>query len=225
MKMMQGPLPLRKSLIRVLKSELPKTIDMYNSQYGTSIPYPGEYQEYEAVQMAHGSKILISVTVSNTRDLTTVDMDDWAAMQYLPKYSVVVYAWCFTELDEKGEVPVDARVKTLEMRDNLAVILRATILNNPALDDAERYSIIESTLDEEFSDSSPVPNASGRHIAGVQHSFTVEVEEQLDRTGTSFLDAPVIVDPHFFPQDDPGEIQEWPDTDGFGEGKPANPKP
>lgn len=221
-RLMQGPVPVRESIVRVLRSEIPKTIDKYNSQYGSGVRYPEFYEEYEVEGVRHGSGAVLSVSVSNARNLATVDTDDWAAMQYLARYLVTVYGWITTEAEEDGSVPVDARVRTLRERDMLAVCIRATILNNPALDDPERYALIENTLEEDYSDASPTPNASGRYLSGVTHTFVIEVEEQLDRTGTTYLDSPVIVDPHYFPHESPDKPEVWPD--GVGSvGSPDEP--
>lgn len=197
--LMRGSSPIRKDIIATLQQKVPQMTALFNQTYGTTIPVPGRYEEYEALKLHHAEGPLISVSVGRASGFNIVDIGGWGETEHRPQYKINIYTHCFTPAEDDGTVPDRARYAALQLRDDLAAIIRAVILDNPALNDVDKYEYMQKSLEEEYSDSQAVPNASGRHVAAVIHSFTLTVDESLDRSGTNHIYSPVEVDPVLLP--------------------------
>lgn len=192
MTLMRGAHPLRENLKLFLEAKVPTMVTRAGELWGVQLVQPKRYESYEPTGLRHGDGPLIAVGVERASNFVTVDMDQWGANEFRVTYSCSVYTWCFTEEDEDGEVPLDARTETLRLRDDLATVVRAVILGNLNFGHEELYQLDERSLTEMYSEGSAVPNASGRWVAGVVHTFDVKSDESLDLTGTRYLGSAIV---------------------------------
>lgn len=179
----QGPTGVRTQILEYMKVAIPKAISYAKEEWepenATFLPEPQQYLPYEPLKISHRTGPLFGVGVVNTQSSDVVDFSGSVELEVLTRYSVRLYLWCYTPETENNLVPDNAREETIRVRDNLSTLLRSTLYSQPGLSNPDVYSILLGTVREEFSDSAPVDNASGRHIAAVIISFDVDVEERL----------------------------------------------
>lgn len=177
--LMRGAYAVRTLIEKHLKNVIPHYEGIARSQWQdynfTSI---GNYQKYEALTWNHGDAPMVTIAVSRASEFTVVDFDPNYAQQYRPRYTVRVFLYCATP-DSQEDVVEDARNATLRQRDDLASIVRASILSHGSLGTKDILDLVPGTYTEEYSDGSPAPNASGRWIAACVHVFDVRMDEGL----------------------------------------------
>lgn len=192
---MRGPEQVRNDIAAYLGQAVPLMVDKARTQWGMDIPTePAFYFPYEPTGIDHNKPPIVAVSISSGGDFTTVDIDDWGAMEYRVTYNVSIFMWCATPLGENGEVPEDSREQSLRLRDQLATCIRAVLLQKPSLGHPDRYQTVEGSLREEYSEATPTGNASGRFISGSVHNITVKVDEKLDNTGDRIVKTPIGIE-------------------------------
>lgn len=179
----QGPTGVRDEITEYLKVALPAAISFAKAEWTDAeevfLPEPQQYLPYEPLSISHRTGPLLGVGVVNTQSSDAVDFSGALELEVLTRYSIRLYLWCYTPETENNLVPDNARQETIRVRDDLSTLLRSTLYAQPGMGNPDVYSIQLNTIREDFSDSSPVDNASGRHIAAVAISFDVDVEERL----------------------------------------------
>lgn len=178
-RLMRGARDVRKGVLAFFGKNLRRYIEQAEMEWNDVVVRPNRMEAYEAVSFEHEDACIISISIGQSSSFTTVDIDQTGARMYRPDYDVQVYTWCLAGYDDDGNTIDTARVTALSQRDDIASVIRAMILDNPALGQPEAFELIESTLIEEYSTGEATPNSSGRYIAGVVHNFTLRVDEAL----------------------------------------------
>lgn len=178
-----GPTAIREQVLAYFKDALPRAISYAKDSWGRNLflPVPQEWLAYEPVKMSHRTGPLFGVGVFSTQASTTVDFSPAMEMEMLTRYGVRLYLWVYTPEDQSNLVTDNARAETLRVRDDLSTLIRAMLHNEPGLNDPDVYSVQLDTIREDFSDAAPTNNASGRYLAAVAMSFSLDVEESLFR--------------------------------------------
>lgn len=176
---MRGPRVVRHAIIEYMRNAVPAMAAKAESSWGETLSFdlPEHYEAYEPDGISHGSRPVLAVSVQDAEDFEVVDITPLAEEQYRVTYSIRIYVWHVTPESHDGDVPGDARVRTAQARDDLGTVIRACILDKPSLGNSNAFEVDASSLREEYSEVSPVPNPSGRRIAGVFFSFDVKVDE------------------------------------------------
>lgn len=187
----QGPTGVRSEIMEYLKVAFPAAISYAKKEWASSetlfLPEPQTYVPYEPLDISHRTGPLLGIGVTNTQSSDAVDFSGAMELEVMTRYSIRLYLWCYTPETENNLVSDDARHETLRVRDNLSTLLRSTLYAQPGLGNADVYQVQLGTIREDFSDSTPVANASGRHIAAVAISFDVDVEERLHRPPLGYV--------------------------------------
>ena len=175
--LMRGPKTLRDGIVAYLSVEVPKQIVVARSQWGLNaqtLPTPTKYDHYEPYALDEYPAM--GVTVTTARDFRLNDMDAYAQREYRARYSVRLFTWVRSPLDT-DDVPFEPSYdETVRLRDDMAVVVRSVLLATSSL--GSIYLMWdESSLSEEYSEATAVKG--NRFIAGVAHSFDVQVDESL----------------------------------------------
>lgn len=178
---MRGARDVRVGILGFFQSNLVQYIQKAETQWNTTLTRPNRMEAFEAVEFGHSDRCIIAVSIGQSSEFTTVDLDVYGARSYQPNYDVQIYTWCLEGYSETGETTATGRVDALSSRDDIAVVIRAMLLDNPALGQPDAFELIENTLIEEYSTGEATPNSSGRWIAGCVHNFTLRVSEDLIR--------------------------------------------
>ena len=187
--LMRGAYLCRTLIMGYMREAVPRMSEFARDQWGTDHNFDDVefYEAYEALKMSHGQGPTLSMSVSRTSGFRRVDYDPVMAEQYRAEYMIRMFVYCYTpdseipeELDE-DQVVENARQQTMRQRDDLSAIVRACILDRLSLGHPDVFDVNEGSLVEEYSDGTPVPNASGRWLAACAFTFTVRVDESLYR--------------------------------------------
>lgn len=192
-KMFRGNRLVRTGILEFFGSNLTSYIAEAERQWNTTVIRPNRMEAFEAVSFNHDDRCIIAVSIGQSSSFTTVDVDGFGGRSYRPEYDVQIYAWCLGGYDANNETTDMGRVEALASRDDMSAIIRAMLLDQPALGQPEAFELIESTLVEEYSLGEATPNISGRFIAGSVHTFTLRVDESLVRKTDIYANA-IIVD-------------------------------
>lgn len=195
----QGPTGVRDEIVEYLKVAFPAAISYAKLEWTDAsevfLPEPQQYLPYEPLDISHRTGPILGVGVVNTQSSDVVDFSGSVELEVMTRYSIRLYLWCYTPETENNLVADNARQETLRVRDDLSTLLRSTLYAQPGMGNPDVFSIHLGTIREEFSDSTPVANASGRHIAAVAISFDVDVEERLHRLPLGYVSGQDDEDP------------------------------
>lgn len=191
--MFRGNKHVRTGILAFFRDNLTAYLDEAESQWGTKVIRPNRMEAFEAVSFNHEDKCIIAVSIGSSRSFTTTDVDEFGGRSYRPDYDVQIYTWCLGGYDENDDATYTGRVEALASRDDISAIIRAMLLDQPALGQPDAFELIESSLEEEYSLGEATPNASGRYIAGSVHNFTLRVDESLVRKTNEYANT-IIVD-------------------------------
>lgn len=186
---LQGPTAIRHDLLEYLKVSIPTAISYAHQEWGDRVflAEPQQYLDYEPLGISHRTGPILGVGIPGTQASQHVDYSDAMETETITRYSVRLYLWCYTPEDIDERVPDSARHEALRLRDDMSTLIRSALFTEPGLNDPDRYSVHTDTIREEFSDGTQVPNASGRYIAAVAISFSLDVEERLFRPVFGFV--------------------------------------
>lgn len=185
----QGPTGVRDAIVEYMKVAIPEAIENAKLEWAeeTFLPVPQAYYPYEPMSISHRTGPILGVGIAGALPSRPVDFSLAMELEVITRYSVRLYLWCYTPEVEDGLVPDDARHETLRVRDDMSTLIRSMLYTYPGMDNPDTYSIHINTIREDFSDSTPVPNASGRYIAAVVISFDVDVEERLHQAVLGYV--------------------------------------
>lgn len=180
---LQGPTAIRHDLLEYLKNAIPAAIQYAEQEWGDDVflAEPQQYLPYEPVGISHRTGPILGIGVPSTQASEHVDYSGAMETETMTRYSVRIYLWCYTPETVEERVAEEPRHEALRLRDDMSTLIRSALFTEPGLNDPDRYSLHVDTIREEFSDGSPVPNSSGRYIAAVAISFSLDVEERLFR--------------------------------------------
>lgn len=191
--MFRGNKHVRTGILEFFRDNLTAYIDEAERQWGTTVIRPNRMEAFEAVSFQHEDRCIIAVSIGRSSKFTTTDIDAFGGRSYRPDYEIQIYTWCLGGYDATDETTYTGRVEALASRDDISAIIRAMLLDQPALGQPEAFELIEDTLDEEYSLGEATPNVSGRYVAGGVHNFTLRVDESLVRKTNKYANT-IIVD-------------------------------
>lgn len=194
---LQGPTAIRHDLLEYLKHAIPAAIQYAEQEWGTGVflAEPQQYLPYEPVGISHRTGPILGIGIPNTQASEHVDFSGAMETETLTRYSARIYLWCYTPEDIDERVAEEPRHEALRLRDDMSTLIRSALFTEPGLNDPDRYQVHTDTIREEFSDGSAVPNSSGRYIAAVAISFSLDVEERLFRPVYGFVSDSDTQDP------------------------------
>lgn len=186
---LQGPTAIRHDLVEYMKQAIPTAISYAEREWGDGVflAEPQEYLPYEPLGISHRTGPVLGIGIPNTQASEHVDFSAAMETETMTRYSARIYLWCYTPETVSQEVPDEARHEALRLRDDMSTLIRSALFTEPGLNDPDRYSVHVDTIREEFSDGTQVPNSSGRYIAAVAISFSMDVEERLFRPVFGFV--------------------------------------
>lgn len=173
--MMEGPWQAKTLVTEYLNADLPTRIQDYQTLWGKddeTLPLPGFIVQYEPLALDHWPSVITFQT--GTTNIVREDYADGGDPIYRVTYAMRTYIWIKAELPDK----------TTEMRDNLTTVVRAALLDHPALKDVPRFEhcdpkIEEDTMTEEFSDLTLLKG--DRYLAGAYIAYNLTVSETIGR--------------------------------------------
>lgn len=185
MALMRGAHSVRFVLQDYLDRAIPTKIDQAQEQWGIdyTIPQFENVLPYEPVRMPHLSGPLLAIGVGQARNMDHVGTTPAAEEVYEVTYTVQLMMWVLTPEEYQGKDSVIdpetmgiALVATQRLRDDLAGIVRATLLDDKTFDSDIGIQIVESTLAESYSDVEQTSNA-GVYVAACFFTFEVRFAE------------------------------------------------
>lgn len=178
--MMRGPYIIRRAICDYLEAKMPAQIAQARADWGLDdvmLPDPVAIVPYERYELAQHPTI--AVVLTNAKNFARVAYDDYANEQYEAVYQCRIFTWVKTP-EDTTQVSVDnSYQETLRLRDDYAAVVRSLLLLSSSLG---QPAIIwdETSLSEEYSDATVVKG--DRWVAGVTHTFEVQVDESAVRS-------------------------------------------
>jgi len=175
-KLFRGATAVRAAVVDYLSVWMPQIIDQARTDWVVDenrLPYPVAYDGYEPYAL--DKTPLVGVNVVQAGEFIRKDYDDAMSQRYLTKYTVRVFTWCKTPLDDAGNPDETEYVLTLQMRDDLAACMRAALVRSGSLGHPEAILFDETSLSEEYSEATGIKG--DRFVAGVIHSFEMRFDE------------------------------------------------
>lgn len=181
MTLFRGATTVRNAVQGYIDTALPDTLTLARSQWGLdeyTLPAPAVLHKYERGKVSEYP--CIEISVSDATDFVVRGLSDIAEEQYESRYTVLMVTFVRTPQMEDGSWGDPEYDTCLQLRDDMAAVVRAILLGNLALGQPDAMTINASTLHEQYSDAVK-PNDSGRYVAAVSHQFTLQVDESLVR--------------------------------------------
>jgi len=176
--MMQGAAAVKSFVTNYLAEDLPPRLLTYRNALNLdedSLPEPLLYLNYEPVALDHWPTI-ITIALS-TASITRMEYDASLNPEYRVKYNMRTYIW----------VKADGSAECTEMRDNLTMVVRSSLLDHPmvnAYDDGCHSVLVdEGTMREEFSDLTLIKGE--RVLAGAYVAYDINLDETITRANVS----------------------------------------
>lgn len=178
--MMRGPYIIRRAICAYLEDKIPAQIERARQDWGLDavrLPLPEKIAPYERYGLDHYP--MLAVVLTNAKNFARVAYDDFANEQYEAVYTCRIFTWVRTAMDTTGMSVDDSYQDTLRLRDDYAAVVRSLLLLSSSLG---QPAIIwdETSLNEEYSDATSVKG--DRWVAGVTHTFEVQVDESAVRS-------------------------------------------
>lgn len=173
--MMEGAHQAKWYVTQYLAHDLPSRLIRYRNEWNTStsnLPNPAKYYDYDIDEIDHWPSV-ITVALS-TGQLMRSELGPSGDPIYRVRYSMRTYVWARNE---------DRRTATIT-RDRLATVIRAALLDHPALSTAEQTThceakIDESSMREEFSELFALKGE--RWAAAAFIAYDLELYETIER--------------------------------------------
>lgn len=178
--LMRGPDTIRRAVAAYLTTVIPEQVAIARSQWGLNewqLPMPERIESVEPYALDHFPQIGVSLT--NARNFSRVDYDDYANENYRARYQCRVFTFVRSPLDFQGNPLDPSYPETIRLRDDYAAIVRSALLLTSSLGQAA-LMWDEGSLSEEYSEATPVKG--DRFVAGVTHTFDVQVDESSVRS-------------------------------------------
>ena len=173
---MRGATAVRKAIADYLKATLPAAIMQARDDWGLAehqLPIPTRYDAYEPQET--NEYPLIGVNVVNANSFARVGQDDFGYAEYRPTYTVRVFTWVKTPMDENERPVENSYDESIRLRDDLAALVRVALLRSPSLGKPDLIQWDEGTLTEDYSEAAAI--SGPKFVAAVQHGFTLRYDE------------------------------------------------
>lgn len=185
--LLRGATAVRAAVIDYLANTVPGVVDSARTEWEVDeyqLPYPVAYDAYEPYALDRWP--LIGVNVVQAEDFNRRSYEEAMSQRYLVQYTVRVFTWVRTPMDE-NEVPIEPEYsESLRLRDDLAAVVRAALLTSGCLGHPENILFDEGSLAEEYSEATGVKG--DRFVAGVVHSFQIRFDESVPLVGLGSAD-------------------------------------
>lgn len=174
--MLRGATAVRTVVADYLKHAIPLVVQQAREEWQLTeyqLPFPLAYDAYEPYALSKWP--LLGIVVSQASNFERVDYHSDMSQHYLTRYNVRVFTWVRTPFDE-NEIPIEPEYsEAIRLRDDLSACVRVALLRTGSLGRPEIVKFDESSLSEEYSETTAVKGE--RAVSGVVHSFTVQHEE------------------------------------------------
>lgn len=172
---LRGATAVRDAVATYLTTAVPAVIDQARTDWGVDeyqLPYPVAYDAYEPYALDRWPLLGINVVQANGFNHLGISPD--MSQQYLSQYTVRVFTWVRTPMDE-DEYPLEPEYsESIRLRDDLAACVRVALLRSGSLG-SPNVMWDEGSLSEEYSETTAVKG--DRYVAGVVHSLTLKYRE------------------------------------------------
>jgi hypothetical protein len=182
MTLFRGATSVRSAVVNYLSTVVPTMVDQARTDWELDeyeLPYPVGYDAYEPYALDKWP--LIGVNIVQSSDFIRLDYDEAMSQQYLSRYLVRVFTWVRTPYDA-DETPMEPEYsESIRLRDDLAAVVRASLVKSGSLGQPNAILFDESSLTEEYSEATGVKG--DRFVSGVIHSFEMRVDESVPLQG------------------------------------------
>lgn len=172
---LRGATAVRQAVADYLESALPGVIDQARTDWGLDenrLPYPEAYDAYEPGTLDRWPLLGINIVQANGFNKVNFTAD--MSQHYLSQYTVRVYTWVRTPMDD-DEYPLEPEYsESIRLRDDLAACVRIALLRSASLGN-ENVICDEGSLTEEYSETTAVKG--DRFVSGVVHSINLRYRE------------------------------------------------
>ena len=173
----RGATAVREAVVDYLTVAVPFVVNQARSDWGLDeyqLPLPVAYNAYEPYALDRWP--IIGVNVTQSSGFSRVNVLPDGGNQYLSRYTIRVFTWVRTPMDE-NEKPIEPEYsESIRLRDDLAAVVRAALLRSGSLG---QPAIIfnETSLSEDYSEATGVKG--DRFVAGVIHAFEIRFDESV----------------------------------------------
>lgn len=178
MTLFRGATAVRSAVIEHLEDTVPGVVDEARTAWELDefeLPYPVAYDAYEPYALDKWP--LVGVNVVQSDNFSRVDWTIGGGPRFLARYSIRVFTWVRTPMDE-NDTPIEPEYsESIRLRDDLAAVTRASILRSGHLGRPGQIMMDEGSLTEEYSEATGV--RGDRFVAGVVHSFEIRFDESV----------------------------------------------
>lgn len=185
--LLRGATAVRAAVIDYLSETVPTIVDLARTEWDLDeyyLPYPVAYDAYEPYALDKWP--LLGVNVVQAEEFSRKSYEEAMSQRYLVQYTVRVFTWVRTPMDE-NETPLEPEYsESLRLRDDLAAVVRASLLSSGSLGHPENILFDEGSLSEEYSEATGV--RGDRFVAGVIHSFQIRFDESIPFVGLGSAD-------------------------------------
>lgn len=180
--LMRGVTGVRGIIADYLSVAMPQTLvvarqDWLLNQY--QLPDPVRYDSYDPLTASEYP--VIGSLVVRSSNFVRRDYDSNMAEEYDVRYATRVFMWARTPQLSDGTFESPPYEATLRVRDDLALALRATLLNSLSMGGNEHVCLQEGSMSEEYFDAIRSSSDNNRWMAGVTFAFDLDVTESLSR--------------------------------------------
>lgn len=182
MPLFRGATAVRNAVVLYLANTVPSMVDQARTDWELDeyeLPYPVGYDAYEPYALDKWP--LIGVNIVQSGDFIRLDYDGAMSQEYFTKYLVRVFTWVRTPFNS-DDTPMEPEYsESIRLRDDLAAVIRASLIKSGSLGQPGALLFDESSLTEEYSEATGVKG--DRFVSGVIHSFEVRVDESVPIVG------------------------------------------
>lgn len=182
MTLFRGATAVRSAIVLYLSANIPELVDQARDDWDLNeyeLPYPVGYDAYEPYALDKWP--LIGVNIVQSGEFVRLDYDSAMSQKYLSKYTARVFTWVRTPMNS-DETPMEPEYsQSIRLRDDLAAVVRATLVRSGSLGQPNAIIFDESSLTEEYSEATGVKG--DRFVSGVIHTFEVRIDESVPILG------------------------------------------
>ena len=193
LELMRGGTVVRQAISSHLQEHIPALLEQARTEWELEewqLPDVEDYQQYDRNELDVWPAI--GINVMDSRNFGRVDYESDTSQVYLTKYTIAVYTWVRSPMDDNGDYPTPTYENTIRLRDDYAAIIRNVLLRTPSMG-TDTIQFFEESMTEEYGE--PIQAKGSRWVCGVRHMFTVQNEEStaiqqtLGDAGTIAVDA------------------------------------
>lgn len=187
----RGATAVRQAVIEYLENLVPDVVDEARTTWELDefqLPYPVAYDAYEPYALDKWPLVGVNVVQANT--FSPMNWITGGGPQILSQYTIRVFTWVRTPMDE-NDIPIEPEYsEAIRLRDDLAAIMRATLLHRADLGKPGQILLDEGSISEEYSEATGVKG--DRFVSGVVHSFEIRFDESVPLTVLGTADTIVV---------------------------------